>query len=137
MLVKVASFSFPFEAQIARARLESEGIPASVADEHTINMQWLYSDALGGVKLMVPPAFAEQAVEILAEDRSAALVVQKGEDKQRCHSCGSLNTEFFVKGRRPAFLVFLFLHFPLWPFKRQVKCDDCGVVSNYNNRPKL
>tara|TARA_R100001143_G_scaffold755_1_gene2242 strand:- start:4968 stop:5165 length:198 start_codon:yes stop_codon:yes gene_type:complete len=49
MLKTVATFSFPHEAHIARAKLESEGIPALVADEHTINMQWLYSNALGGV----------------------------------------------------------------------------------------
>lgn len=36
--VVVASFSFPHDAQIARASLESAGIPATVADEHTINM---------------------------------------------------------------------------------------------------
>ena len=44
MMVTIATFSFPYEAQIARAKLDSEGIPATVADEHTINMQWLYSN---------------------------------------------------------------------------------------------
>ena len=47
MLKTIATYSFPYEAQIARARLDSEGIPAFVADEQTINMQWLYSNALG------------------------------------------------------------------------------------------
>ncbi len=73
MLTTVASFSFPHEAHIARAKLESESIPATLADEHTIAMQWLYSNALGGVKVQVPTPFAERAIEILAQDNSDLL----------------------------------------------------------------
>ena len=69
MLTTVARYSLPYEAHLARARLESEGIPAFVADEHTINMQWLYSDALGGVRLQVPEPWALRALSVLAEDR--------------------------------------------------------------------
>lgn len=65
MLVTIASYSMPYEAHIAKSRLDSEGIPAFMADEHTINMQWLYSNALGGVKLQVPEPYAEAAIEIL------------------------------------------------------------------------
>ncbi|MBE8190330.1 MAG: DUF2007 domain-containing protein [Candidatus Thioglobus sp.] len=73
MLVTVASFSFAHEAYIALAKLDSEGIPVVLADEHTINMQWLYSNALGGVKVQVPPSCVQQALEILAEDNSDLL----------------------------------------------------------------
>lgn len=68
--ITVARFSLPFEAHVARARLDSEGITAMVVDEHTINMQWLYSDAMGGVRLQVEEPDAERASAILAEDRS-------------------------------------------------------------------
>lgn len=37
----------PIRSQIARSRLESEEVPTFVAKEHTVNMQWLYSSALG------------------------------------------------------------------------------------------
>lgn len=67
MLVTICRYSFPYEAHVARALLESEGIPVFLADEHTINMQWLYSDALGGVRLQVPEAFVERAVTLLQE----------------------------------------------------------------------
>ncbi len=73
MLITVASFSFPHEAHIAKAKLCSENIPATLADEYTIGMQWLYSDALGGVKVQVPAPFAQRAIEILAEDNSDLL----------------------------------------------------------------
>ncbi|MGG4603753.1 DUF2007 domain-containing protein [Paenalcaligenes sp. Me131] len=67
MLVTISRYSFPHEAYVARALLESEGIPVFLADEHTITMQWLYSNALGGVRLQVPETFAARAVELLAE----------------------------------------------------------------------
>lgn len=130
-MVTVAIFSFPHEAHIARAKLESEGIPAAVADEHTINMQWLYSNALGGAKVQVPKSFENQAREILSHDYSESLVTEEGHDKFRCPKCGSDNTEFFVKGKRMAFFMFMVFHFPLWPFKRQIKCNECGEISDY------
>ena len=74
MLTTIGRFSHPLEAQIARARLEAAGIPAFVADEHTINMQWLYSNALGGVRLQVPMVCREDAVALLATDESACVV---------------------------------------------------------------
>lgn len=73
MLATVASFSFPHEAHIARAKLESEGIPVALADEHTVSMQWFYSNAIGGVKVQVPPSCAQRAIEILAQDDSDLL----------------------------------------------------------------
>ncbi len=132
MMVTVASYSFPYEAHIARAQLESEGIPAFVADEHTINMQWLYSDALGGVKVQVPEALAGRARILLSQDNSDCVVALQGEEKLRCPACGSEQVEFWVKGRRPAFLVFIALQFPFWPFSKEIKCKDCGVLSHYS-----
>jgi hypothetical protein len=73
MLVTIARFSFPFEAQIAKSKLEAMGIPAFVADEHTINMDWLYSNAMGGVRLQVLQEQAAAAIELLKEDNSQAV----------------------------------------------------------------
>ena len=132
MMITAARFSFPYEAHIARAKLESEGIPAVVADEHTINMQWLYSDALGGVKVQVPESLLACAQEILAHDDSEVVVEQEGEDLLCCPVCGSEQAELQIRGRRPAFFVFAVLQFPFWPFRRQVKCEACGKLSDYH-----
>lgn len=129
MLVTIARFSFPYEAHLARGRLESAGIPAFVADEHTINMQWLYSDAMGGVRLQVPTAYTEQAQAVLAEDLETELVEQQGVDNQPCPHCGSEDTEFYALGRRWAFLMFLALKFPLFPVRSGIRCKACGKVS--------
>ena len=129
MLVTVSRYSFPYEAHLARALLESEGIPAFVADEHTINMQWLYSDAMGGVRLQVPEDWAQQAWDVLAEDREQVLEEQQESDKDLCSYCGSADTEYHQIGRRWAFLVFLGIHFPLFPVRHGLRCRTCGKVS--------
>lgn len=46
--IVVRTFSFPYEAQIAKTQLEAFGIPVYIENEHTINMDWFYSNALGG-----------------------------------------------------------------------------------------
>lgn len=130
-MITVASFSLPYEAQLARSKLESEGIPAFVADEHTINMQWLYSNALGGVRVLVPDSCAETARDILRTDYSSGLIEEQGIDLPCCPECGSSNIEAQTKGKQMAFVVFLFFCFPLWPFKRLIKCMDCGAVNEY------
>ena len=128
MLTTIASYSFPYEAHIAKARLDSEGVPAFVADEQTINMQWLYSNAMGGVRLQVPDQFVAQARTILAQDYSDELEQEQGIEAHVCKSCGSVNTEPYQLGRRWAFLVFLGLDFPLFPVKNTYKCKDCGTI---------
>lgn len=129
MLVTVGRYSFPYEAHIARALLESEGIPAFVADEHTVNMQWLYSDALGGVRLQVPEVFAGHAMALLQEEREEALVEEQGAELPPCPHCGSKDTEFYQFGRGGAFLAFLLLNFPLFPVKSGIRCRQCGKRS--------
>ncbi|MGM0952606.1 MAG: DUF2007 domain-containing protein [Pseudomonadota bacterium] len=129
MLVTISRYSMPYEAHIARSRLDAEGIPAFVADEHTINMQWMYSNALGGVRLQVPEPYVEAAIEVLAEDREQDLTGQEGSEAEVCQYCGSSATEFHQIGRRWAFLMFLGINFPLFPVKNGIKCKQCGKVS--------
>jgi tetratricopeptide (TPR) repeat protein len=52
-LVVVRTFGFPTEAEIARGRLEAEGIPAVVTQGEIVAMNWLLSNMVGGVKLCV------------------------------------------------------------------------------------
>ncbi|MFA0813278.1 putative signal transducing protein [Microbulbifer epialgicus] len=127
MLVTVASFSFPYEAQIAKAALESEGIKAFVADEHTINMQWLYSNAMGGVRVQVLEYDLESARLMLNQDHSMKVYAEVGERQVRyCEYCSSTNMEPFTKGKKPAYLVFLFFGMPLFFYKHGLKCGSCG-----------
>ena len=124
--VVISKYSFPLDAHIAKASLESEGIPAYIADEHTINMQWLYSDALGGVKLYVPEEFETEAKAILALNFSEDVDADFKEKLEICAQCQSTNFINYTKGKKPAFIVFILLGFPLFFYKHGRKCTDCG-----------
>lgn len=69
-MVTVGTYENTADAHIALGRLKAEGIPAFLADEHLVQADWLYSIAVGGIKLQVEPRYAERAREILATDYS-------------------------------------------------------------------
>ena len=124
--VVVARFSFPIDANIAKANLDSVGIPSYIADEHTVNMQWLYSDALGGVRLFVPEQFFEEAREVLSLDFSDDVDLICDVESNRCPQCKSQNVFPYTKGKRSAFFVFFFLGLPTFFYKHGLKCTDCN-----------
>ncbi len=59
--ITVASFDQPSEADLVRSMLEAEGIQVSLADDNLIGTDWLYANAVGGVKLNVAASQAEAA----------------------------------------------------------------------------
>lgn len=118
------TYSFSYEAQIAKTQLEAAEIPARIENEHTINMDWLYSNALGGVRLLVPESYAEEAKSLLAQDFSQELEQQFGAS-ENCPHCGSRDIQPYTEGKRPAYLVFLLLGFPLFFYKNGTKCKQC------------
>ena len=71
--VTVASYDLMPLAHIAMGRLRAEGIPCALMDEHLVQTDWLYSIAVGGIKLQVSPEYEARAKQILATDYSADL----------------------------------------------------------------
>jgi hypothetical protein len=64
--ITIATFWQPTEAHIARLKLESEEIDCLLIDENLVATDWLYANAVGGIKLRVPEAEAGRAITILA-----------------------------------------------------------------------
>jgi hypothetical protein len=64
-LVTVASFPDVAEAQLARERLELEGVPAFVIDAQTAGVMPFLTGSTGGVRLQVAGSNAAKAREIL------------------------------------------------------------------------
>lgn len=122
--VVAETYSFPYEAQIAKTQLEAAEIPARIENEHTINMDWLYSNALGGVRLLVPESYLKEAQALLAQDFSQELEQEFGLS-ECCPNCGSTDIKPYTEGKRPAFFVFLLLGFPLFSYKHGTKCQQC------------
>jgi hypothetical protein len=60
------------EALMVKSILGSAGIESFLADENVISMNWLWSNALGGVKLQARKADAAVASKLLEEKLSEA-----------------------------------------------------------------
>lgn len=127
--VKVASFSQPFEAHLARTQLESEGISCVVSDEYLVRVDWLLSNAIGGVKLMVPASEASHARDVLRPRPHLVVVAEAGtpaNGEMICPRCRSYDVYFSRYSRRAAGIFILLLGF-LVPWRdRRWACTECG-----------
>jgi tetratricopeptide (TPR) repeat protein len=137
-LVTLATYSHPLEAHIVKGRLESEGIWSFVADENMVVANWLYSNAVGGVKLQVREEDVENAQRILA-DGPGEIDWEEGEEgeereidegdvenePEQCPICDSHRIRYEKFAKRPLFLSWFLLGFPI-PFLRgEWVCQDC------------
>ena len=66
-LVTAAVFGDQTQAAAARIHLEAAGIPAFLADEIVAGGIFLWSPAVGGIKLQVPESRLEEALRSLDE----------------------------------------------------------------------
>lgn len=86
------------DAQMAKLKLELEGIGAYLTDEHTIWLYPLWSLAIGGVKVNVRQEDSERAMEILGTPAPAREVKENQADKLTdstglaCPECNSHDT---------------------------------------------
>ena len=65
-LETIAQFNDPVDAQLLQGRLQAEGIPAFLADEHLIQANRLLSIALGGVRVQVAADDLSRAQTVMA-----------------------------------------------------------------------
>ena len=128
--ILVKTFSFPYEAQIAKTQLEAFGIPVRIENEHTINMDWFYSNALGGVRLLVLEKDLNDAKALLEKDFIEDLEQEFGKNKGRCPNCGSYDIEPYTKRKKSAFMALMFLGLPLFSFKNGNRCKQCQYFWN-------
>lgn len=63
----ILTFTYPHEVHIVKGKLESEGISVQIRDELTAQVNNSFSDAIGGVKLLVEEKNYEKAKNILTE----------------------------------------------------------------------
>lgn len=64
-LFVVAKYLVPTDAYLAQGCLEASGIPAVVADANHAQADLLISPAMGGVRVLVPASFLQQAQDVL------------------------------------------------------------------------
>jgi hypothetical protein len=76
----IATFSKPEDAHLLRMRLNAGGIEAFVQDENMVQMDWLLSNAVGGVRVQVADEDAKAARDYLANDKGVD-PVEDGKDE--------------------------------------------------------
>jgi len=118
------------EALLAKGKLESAGIPCLLADGNLVRMDWLLSNAIGGLRLQVHQQDAEAARALLAEPIPPEFSEEElGElyQQPRCPHCYSLDIGFEKIDRFWTYGLWLLLQFPLPIRKDNWKCYTCGA----------
>ncbi len=137
-LVTIATFIEPYVAHMARGKLEAHGIVCYLENENIVGTNWLYSNAIGGVRLQVEKGDAERSLELLNEKTGDV-----SEEKERslcCPSCLSCDIQGVPKTRAEWFwyfilvslltiltLALIWIVMGLWIIqKKKWKCNQCG-----------
>jgi putative signal transducing protein len=126
-LVTIRQFRDLPEALLAKGSLESAGIECFLADENLVRLDWFISNFIGGIKLNVKAADAENARKMLDEPILEGLYVQGIGlyEQPRCPQCQSLDVNFQELG--PAAYISAALNVPL-PIQRTAwRCQSCSV----------
>ena len=117
-MYNIARYTHLLEAQLDQLKLASHGVQSFIADENIVSMQWLYADAIGGIRLQVFDLDIEEAIEIFKlpdVDTSGAA---------SCHKCKSTDT-FRMKmsfWSFPLYLIGVFFPIP----SHKIICMSCG-----------
>ncbi len=127
MMITVATFDNPLYAKMFCSHLEEAGIRACVNDAEVVGMNWLFSNAIGGIK-----------VQILEEDLERVRSLLKEHDeipgryiflpKPSCPACRSTRLQKAALGKWMLALSLLFLGFPLLFRTPRFHCLDCGAI---------
>ena len=145
-LVTIATFSHDWEANLARIRLEEEDIESVVTDDVVSNVNWLWTNAIGGVKVQVRESDTERAVQALEEEPPGADAegppMEPGPDEEQeaepeveptaaeetvCPACGSSEVCREALWSLPMVISVLLLWFPLPFVRRRWVCMRCGT----------
>jgi hypothetical protein len=127
-LVTIRQFRDLPEALLAKGCLESVGIQCFLGDENLIRLDWFISNFIGGIKLKVKPADAENARGVLDEPILEGMYVQGVGlyEQPRCPKCQSLDVNFKELDRPIAYMS-AFLRVPLPIHRRAWRCHSCDA----------
>jgi hypothetical protein len=115
------------DALVAKSILDSAGIESFLADDNLVRMDWLYSNLIGGVKLLIRPVDAEAANELLDETAPAQFDVEGlGEYQQpKCPKCASMDVSDHLQDKYVKAAGFI-AGLPLKSTRPGWTCNSCG-----------
>jgi hypothetical protein len=129
-LVTVRRYRDLTEAIVGRSLLESADIPAWVADEHLVRMNWFLSNMVGGMRLQVDERDEAAAREILEAEVPQTIPYGPGEAyvQPTCPKCGSAEVTLGDGTERGRSLVALYaVSIPVPPREVTWHCEACGA----------
>jgi hypothetical protein len=137
-LVTIRNFTYgsdpASEAELARIKLQANGIRCFLAGKNFVSMYWLLSYAERGVKLQVRQSDAQKALEILETDTQIDFDDTEDRDMKsepinpHCPKCGSNSVEYEGFSMKIFYIGILFFRFPLPFLKKEYKCLNCGEI---------
>lgn len=112
------------DANIIMGRLQEEGISCWLKDENTVTIDPILTNAVGGIKLMVPESQAERAFDLLKQfriDQQATI---------KCPRCGSSNVELVTTPRKASNWLGVIIGLLVTNYalsnEKVYHCFDCG-----------
>ena len=126
-MYNIARYTHILDAQLDQMKLGRHGVQSFIIDENIVSMQWLYADAIGGIRLQVFDLDIEDAIEIFKlpdADTSGAT---------SCHKCNSTDT-FRMRmsfWSFPLYLIGVFFPIP----SSKIICMSCGSKTTLPNKP--
>ncbi len=126
-MLTIAKFRDLPEALLAQGNLNSAGIEGVLLDDNLVRLDWLWSNAVGGIKLQVRAEDAGEATEMLNQPIPEGFEIEGVGDYRQpeCPKCKSLDVTF-QEIYKPVAYASLWVGVPL-PFQRKGwKCRTCG-----------
>lgn len=138
--ITLISFNFPTEAHMAKGYLAANGLDTILNDEMTVQFNNFYSNAIGGVKIMVNESDYEKGIKLLIDggylnDPSNKVVDSKIktfdkntlENTKNCPVCNSDNIGRNKKMNIFMLGIYLIIGIILPTFRITYRCFDCGL----------
>jgi len=131
------------EAIVARAYLKSEGIACSLLDENTVRQDWLWSNFIGGIRLLVSSSDKDRAIGLLDQSEPASIQLEDGTTYTQpvCPKCGSKDVILYDGMLKPAVATLLITGLPVPRFPSSGaediwKCSKCGCIWTDDGEPE-
>lgn len=132
-LIRIKYYESPIEANRDKQILLENGIKSFIANEQTIQSDWLLSQAIGGLQLQVFEEDVEKAKEILKnfeENEEVALEVEHTiENPEYDFTCPKCNSNHIYQYEKPDGIFgvsWLLLGFPVKVPSSKYICYYCG-----------
>ncbi len=150
--ITIISFTYPHQAHIAKSYLDSNGIESYIQDEYAIQSNNFYSNAMGGVKIIINESDYDECVQLLKaggyiNDDKTKNILLKFSDIERVPTEGFTNknicpfckSDNISKNKKLNILIIPFyfiLGFFLPLYRLSYKCFDCNKEWKYTAKNK-